>query len=1259
MLNLRQGTPWFIIAGILLFSSIVLYVYDQAIGEERLLNSVQKDIQSDFEDCLKAAENPELSAPEGCYLCTLEYGPNGRLADWTNTSYLPTQDKIERIENIGSDRIISLKNRTYYQIRNREKGITRITLIPLYITYEVDNEFLSPFIFLGEWLSRLSDPNQRYLRNIDVEVGTLGDPESGIQIFDNSARPILYLGNLPTLPFRLPVRYGAIVTFILALFVFLFGLRWYVISHSTRKFTVNWILIGVTVAIRVLLYAIDFPGDYLDIQLFSPSILAFHFLAPSLGELTINILTFSVLIYIAYTHLLRIGVLWGRKLSRSPHLVWPVLLGNVALVSLLFKLYIDVFEAITLNSKVDIEFSNIFKTNIFSYLILLDVGTLLFSITLLAIIMLRVNILYCHNHPKRILYFVIQLAFTGLVNQLLHPSSWVASLVVTFSIAIYMVIIYRDPLKHILKQNLVNYLLLTTVISLVVTYNVVVGVHINLQYKAVQIAERVKKSQSTTTVLNFAKAQRRIQRDLSEIQAKHHFASNPRDFLEGLSSEYIEPYFKGFNVETFLYDSTGSPFYPDLPGSEFGPDPNNPFPLQNREGSIKLTMQHPLYQLPHPRGIYSDFFVGSFFIELGQDSSQTVEVLVELRPINREVDGLYPSLSMEQSMFDDLQLISSMNHAVYRDGILYTRRGDGVFPINMDNFEQIQGKTNRIRGKYSEYLEPFEGGRIVVVRYPRQSFVEVITTFSIIFYFFNLASLIFITIPILILRWMRRRRITTSLPLRTKIRFGLITISVLPMLVIIVLLYPFVSQRYYEDAKKELGIETRRITSLIEPAYTLMTKDRFGRITAVRAFENRVGELASYVSDDINIYDRRGLRITSTQPFIAEAGISSDLMNEVALDSLINGKLSELVIRERIGSLEYLSAYRPLLDANGEPVGFVNIPYLTQQDRLENQVIDFLAYLANIYLLVFLLINVLAVFISSTITQPLTLIQQRLSATILGDTNERIQYRSKDEIGEIVDAYNKMLEQLEQSEEKLATTQREAAWRSMARQVAHEIKNPLTPMRLNIQHILKAQKENPAKFEKMFPKIMNSLMVQIDSLVRIANSFHEFAKMPEPVKTTLRVNDVLLEVVDLYTQSEKAIWLVDIPEEAFWTQADRDQLSRCFNNIIKNALQAIEENGIIQISMRIFEERARVEIKDNGAGISPEVQKRIFEPSFSTKNSGMGLGLAIVKRVLENAGGDISFRSQEGVGTTFFIDLRRVEAPAHPHTRDVSGELGE
>ena len=299
---------------------------------------------------------------------------------------------------------------------------------------------------------------------------------------------------------------------------------------------------------------------------------------------------------------------------------------------------------------------------------------------------------------------------------------------------------------------------------------------------------------------------------------------------------------------------------------------------------------------------------------------------------------------------------------------------------------------------------------------------------------------------------------------------------------------------------------------------------------------------------------------------------------------------------------------------------------------------------------VILLGGVITIVISKQITRPLQIIQQRLTSIKLGDVNEKIDYEARDEIGEIISAYNQMVGKLAESEKKLAQTQRDLAWRQMARQVAHEIKNPLTPMKLGLQHLSRAWNEKSANLEKMFPKVVSNVLVQIDSLARIADTFSEFAKMPEAEKNIIYLNEVLHEVADLYEQSQSGGMevSVSIPDKPFYVYADRDQISRVFNNVIKNAIQAIEsteKKGVLSISMRLEPNMAFIQIQDNGSGMSDDVKKKAFEPNFSTKSSGMGLGLAIVRRIIETSGGTIYFESQEGVGTTFFIDLPAAEAP--------------
>ncbi|MEO0472331.1 MAG: HAMP domain-containing sensor histidine kinase, partial [Bacteroidota bacterium] len=765
------------------------------------------------------------------------------------------------------------------------------------------------------------------------------------------------------------------------------------------------------------------------------------------------------------------------------------------------------------------------------------------------------------------------------------------------------------------------------------TFAVVNGIGQKNRIKADRIAEDILGDQGADIAINLLYAMDELSRDLSVIKQRRASFRNDDRFAEWIENRYLIPQFSGFTPRLNLYNPEGEKIVSRDISGFFGPETG--IRLEDQATQVNEY----LYQYPNRQNKYLDNYVGRFFLALGQDTTSQYQFLLDLRPNIQEATNLYPSLVLDQSSYENVRLLNAFDYAVYREGLLATEAGEYAFPIELD--VPVDGQIERVRsdlGMVERYYS-LTSTKTAVVRFPLQDPLNIITTFSFIFYFFLIGAVILILIPVWSVRYLRDRKINVSPTLRARIRFGLLSISLLPMLVIVIVLYPFIRTKYFEQAQNELAREAVRIAAAVGPEYADMVSDELATRYQWQKFEDRIRSLGPTLRNDINIFDVNGRRIATTQPLAFDGAFATDLMEAEAYQRLKNGGVSELIIEESIGTLTYISCYRPLIGASSRPMGYVNIPYLTQQDELDGQVLDFLAYLANIYLLVFLLINLIAVLVASTITKPLSVIRQRIAATRLGDKNEPIQYDSEDEIGEIVAAYNGMLDQLEESEKQLTQNQREEAWRQMARQVAHEIKNPLTPMKLSIQHLKRSWQENAPRFQGMFPKVMKTLLVQIDSMVHIANSFSEFARMPEPVNTRIKVNDVLLEVVDLYTQSQEAIWLIDIPKEPFWVFADRDQLSRSFNNIIKNALQAIETNGILHISMRVEDMTAFIEIKDNGKGIPEEIQQKVFEPSFSTKNSGMGLGLAIVRRIIEHANGRIRFESIEGVGTTFYIQL--------------------
>jgi len=286
------------------------------------------------------------------------------------------------------------------------------------------------------------------------------------------------------------------------------------------------------------------------------------------------------------------------------------------------------------------------------------------------------------------------------------------------------------------------------------------------------------------------------------------------------------------------------------------------------------------------------------------------------------------------------------------------------------------------------------------------------------------------------------------------------------------------------------------------------------------------------------------------------------------------------------------------------------------------------------------LIGVLAVFLANQITSPLTFIQENISRTKLGQKNQPIVWHRQDEIGSLIKEYNKMIAALELSATKLARSERESAWREMAKQVAHEIKNPLTPLKLGVQLLEKSWRENDPNFEKKFASFNKSFIEQIDSLATIASEFSNFAKMPDTKLEKLLLMPIINQSLEVFNSSDNVeIIVLDRTNREATVLGDKDQLLRTFNNLLKNAIEASEGKGRCAIKIKVIndDKNVYVEVEDNGKGIDPNLQDNIFVPNFTTKSSGTGLGLAFVKQAIENAGGSIEFKSAVNLGTTFYL----------------------
>ena len=324
-------------------------------------------------------------------------------------------------------------------------------------------------------------------------------------------------------------------------------------------------------------------------------------------------------------------------------------------------------------------------------------------------------------------------------------------------------------------------------------------------------------------------------------------------------------------------------------------------------------------------------------------------------------------------------------------------------------------------------------------------------------------------------------------------------------------------------------------------------------------------------------------------------------------------------------------------------MGYLNIPYFAKQTDLENEISTLLVTLINIYVFLTVISLLVTLFIANRITGPLQMLQLKLANITLGKKNEPIEWNNNDEIGNLIIEYNRMILELGESAERLAKSERESAWREMAKQVAHEIKNPLTPLRLNAQLIQRAYDEKSPQFDEKFKKFTNMLIEQVDTLSQIASEFSNFAVMPKPKLFPVKLSEVIQNAVTLFRTTTSSEIIFNNHTQNDWIEADKEQLLRVFNNLIKNALQAIadEQNGHVIINLHEEDKQLLVQVIDNGIGMNEEQKKMIFVPNFTTKTGGMGLGLAMVKNILETMQVSISFTSVEHEGTTFEMRFPR------------------
>lgn len=588
--------------------------------------------------------------------------------------------------------------------------------------------------------------------------------------------------------------------------------------------------------------------------------------------------------------------------------------------------------------------------------------------------------------------------------------------------------------------------------------------------------------------------------------------------------------------------------------------------------------------------------------------------------IANESQIVYIEFYKERKIASDLK---NNSFAIYKNSVLNYKLGNYYYPNNIKNFI-AQDDGIHIGKAFKHFIiNDLDNNKAIVVSIESVRWMRYVAPFSFIFLSLLLAYFLFTYFA-------HGRKGIFKKSFHSKMQLTILLTLTISFVAIGITSFLFLEN----NINKKTQIEQYKQANIIR-----------NRLESNSLAENGLdnNDYLQYLEEaffcDINIYNLDGILTNST---LQNFKVQYDTINTNAYEAIFNDHAGYFVQKEVVDNEKGTSYYFPILDATNNLAAILNVIYLDSMSEYDDQLSEFALNYVNIIIVLLIISSIIVLLITRKTLKPLKIIEEQMGKIRLDSNNEPINFKGRDEIGALVEQYNKMCRQLENSANKLARSERETAWREMARQVAHEIKNPLTPMRLNIEYLQMLWTRKDPKFEENFKETLNSLLEQIDTLSKIATAFSSYAKLPENSPMTFDLADLLKNTINLYKVEHNINITLSYNEKENWMiYADKNNLGRVIGNIIKNAIQALvdKENGQINLTLNRLGERYKIDISDNGCGISEKDKSKVFFPNFTTKSSGMGVGLSVSQNIIQGLGGNISFESTEGFGTVFTIDL--------------------
>jgi two-component system, NtrC family, nitrogen regulation sensor histidine kinase NtrY len=1226
--NLKRKILVFLVLCLIAFGAILLLRYfasnrngHEQAEQKRLESTIRKKEQQLSQTLEKVLSNdslqipflalhreikPELWQKEGFAVFLYK---KDSLVYWSDNN-VPSQETLNK--ELFSRNFMHYGNGWFRIIKEKKGNFIAIGLILVKNDYPYQNEYL-----VNDFQEDLCPGKNATIDTIPGKINIRSG--NGDFLFSVDERQYSHLGNGTGL---------AIFVLWVALFIFLVVLLYY-LYHLFDFFNnyKHWLLMAFffdAILFRLIFLYFEIPRFIYDLDIFSPFYYATSLISPSLGDFVLNSLLWLTLAWIFYSE-------FAVSLDNLKKPLKSVLFALIGLIpGILFYLLLLTTKRLVLDSNIETNLNNIFNLDLYSVLGFLSLAVLSLAFFLVTSRLCLILLKKLPAWSRAILF--LEAGLMAFILFHVKLSYW-ESLTYATLLVLYLLIVGYFAKRRQSFMDLTGALVLIILFSMIITIVLdinhskkekenrkIIAAELSsqrdplMEYEFGKLKDQIVDDSIVDRLLSAWKIEKEDENRIIQYIHDHYLVSfwNNYDILLTICRREDELNIQPENYLTNCYDYFIGRL--NSPGSD---DVGNGLFFQ----SDKMGN--------------GSYLAGVDVLLPSSNGTDSLKLFIEIYHKYFYETGLgYPDLLIDQNV-KKISGLDDYSYAKYTGGKLIYKNGDFAYRLDFKTYEQPNQEAYFIENDgYNHYILRQNASNTLIISKKEPTFLDYIAPFSYLFILFSLFILVFLAGLIIF----SKKKEAIEFNFSNQLQVSIITIIIISFFILGIITRANIIHLYSDKNQDNLSEKTFSILTELE--------HKLGNEKEITAdLEPYIAELlynfSSIFYSDINLFDTRGSLIASSRPQIFDEELLSRKMDPGAYYKLTIGQKLIYIQNEKIGQQEYLSAYVPFRNNKDQIIAYLNLPYFAKQTELKKEIADFLAAYINVYVLLIVLAIMITIIVSRLISRPLKLIGERLGGIGFGKSNEKIAWKRKDEVGKLVEEYNRMIDELARSADILARSERESAWREMAKQVAHEIKNPLTPMKLSVQYLQKTWNEKSPDWEIHLERFTRTIVEQIDSLSEIASEFSDFAKMPAALIEKTGLVQTARDASELFSHHENIKITLTPTDSEFYVMADKKQLLRVFNNLITNSIQAIgkKSDGLIRITISEENENYVVRITDNGSGISEEQAGKIFSPSFTTKSSGMGLGLAMVKSILTSINATINFESISGEGTTFMLKI--------------------